>query len=248
MALDRGLSVAWYDLPESGRDEYLKWLHETYIPKLLKYPGILWAAHYRNEDSIKPLPRLRHTQEPAVPGGYQYLFLLGAKDAHALCALTPYRQKGKRSAEDERMLSMRIGERLNVFTEEARVDGPDAKRREGQYTPAPCIQLGSFNSGSYEDEDELLSWYADYRLPAMEVIPSSIGLRKLVSVSGWAKHAVMYEFTSLEGRDKNFRAHEAKDPRTAQWTEEVIAKLVHAPGSPNVAQRIWPPVKSSSGA
>ena len=86
---------------------------------------------------------------------------------------------------------------------------------KGPYTPAPCIQLGSFNSGSPEDEDELLAWYADYRLPAMGEMPSSIGMRKLASVSGWAKHGVMYEFTSLEDRAKNFRAHEAKDPKTA---------------------------------
>lgn len=243
--LDRGISATWYDLPENGREEYLSWLHRTYIPKLLEYPGVLWAAHYRNEDSIKPLPRLRHTADPAVPTGYHYILLVGATTAHQLCALTPYRQQSKDPA-DQKMLALRVGERRHVFTEEARVNGPDAKAREGEYTPAPCIQFGTFNSGSYEDEDELLSWYADYRLPAMGRIPGSIGMRKLVSVSGWAKHGVMYEFTSLEDRAKDFRAHEAQDPQTAAWTEEVIAKLVHAPGSPNVAQRLWPPVKNAS--
>ncbi len=237
--MDRGMSVAWYDLPESGREEYLGWLHEKYIPKLLKYPRILWAAHYRTDLSIKPLPRLRHTKE-TLPGGYAYIFLLGAEDAHAFSALTPYNQKGKIDPVNQKMLGMRVGERLNIFTEEARVEGPEAKHREGPYTPGPCIQFGSFNSGSFEDEDELLSWYADYRLPAMAEIPSSMGMRKLASVSGWAKHGVMYEFTSLEARAKNFRAHEAKDTKTADWTEEVIAKLVHAPGSPNVAERIYP--------
>ena len=48
----------------------------------------------------------------------------------------------------------------------------------------------------------------------MAGIPSSMGMRKLASVSGWAKHGVMYEFTSLEGRAKNFRAHEAKNKET----------------------------------
>jgi len=28
-----------------------------------------------------------------------------------------------------------------------------------------------------------------------------------------------------------------------EWTDRVVRKLVHAPGSPNVALRIWPPVK-----
>ena len=240
--MDRGISVAWYDLPENGKEQYLEWLHGTYIPKLLKYPGVLWAAHYKSDESIKPLPRLRHTKEK-LPEGYRYILILGAKDAHAFSVLTPYNLKGKIDPADQKMLAMRIGERLNIFTEEARVDGPHAKEREGPYTPAQCIQFGSFNSGAPEDEDELLAWYADYRLPAMARIPSSMGMRKYASVSGWAKHGVMYEFTSLEGREKNFRAHEAKDKETAEWTEKVIAKLVHAPASPNVAVRIYPPIE-----
>lgn len=243
-AIDRGISIAWYDLPESGREQYLEWLHGTYIPKLLKYPRVLWAAHYKTVESIGPLPRLRHTQDASVPTGYRYIFILGAQDAHAFSALTPYNLQDKIDPADQKMLAMRIGERLNIFTEEARVEGPDAKQREGQYTPAPCIQLGSFDSGAYDQEDELLSWYADYRLPLMGEMPASIGMRKLSSVSGWAKHAVLYEFTSLEGREKNFRSHEHKDPKQAAWTEEVVAKLVHAPGSPNIAERIFPPVKA----
>jgi hypothetical protein len=238
--VDRGLSVAWYDLPENGKKQYLDWLHGTYIPKLLEYPRILWAAHYETDLSITPLPRLRHTKEP-IAGGYAYIFMLGAEDAHAFSVLTPYNQKGKVDPADAKMLGMRVGERRNIFTEEGRVDGPHAKEREGPYTPAPCIQLGSFDSGSWEDEDELLAWYADYRLPMMGEIPSSMGMRKYASVSGWAKHAVLYEFTSLEARAKYFRAHAEKTKEIAEWTEQVIAKLVHAPGSPNVAQRLYPP-------
>ena len=47
--MDRGISVAWYDLAETGREQYLAWLHGTYIPKLLKIPGVLWAAHYKSD-------------------------------------------------------------------------------------------------------------------------------------------------------------------------------------------------------
>jgi hypothetical protein len=242
--LDRGISIFWYDLPEQGRQEYFDWLHGSYIPKLLKSPGILWAAHYRTDESVKPLPELRHTKDTSIPTGYRYIFLLGADDAHRFSALTPYNQQGRIDAADQKMLDIRIGERRNIFTEEARVDGPHAKEREGEYTPAPCIQLGSFNSGAYDEEDELLAWYADFRLPSMAEMPSSIGMRKLVSVSGWAKHGVMYEFTSIEARAKHFRSHEAKDPKKKAWTHDVVAKLVHAPGSPNVAERIYPPIKA----
>jgi hypothetical protein len=64
---------------------------------------------------------------------------------------------------------------------------------------------------------------------------SSIGTRKLVSVSGWAKHGVLYEFTSLAARAKNFRAHEAKDPSGVQtrWIpDQVRHDGLRYPGPP----------------
>lgn len=241
--MDRGISVAWYDLDDKNREPYCAWLHSTYIPKLLKSPGILWVAHYKCDPSLKPPPILRHTKEP-LPAGNAYIFLLGAEDAHAFSALTPYNQKGKVDPADAKMLAMRVGERRNIFTEEGRVNGPAAGKREGEYTPAPCIQLGSFNSGSPEDEDELLAWYADYRLPVVGAMSSALGMRKLASVSGWAKHGVMYEFTSLEDRANTFRAQVAKTKEQEEWNERVVSKLVHAPGSPNVAERIYPPIRA----
>lgn len=241
--MDRGLSVSWYDLPPGAAAPYLKWLHESYLPRLLKLPGVLWAAHYKVEKAIAPLSRLRHTESRAVPRGNSYILLLGGKDAHAFAGLTPYKLAATLDPKDRKMLALRRGERRNLFAEEARADGPEVKRRDKKGTPAPCIQLGSFNSGSWRDEDELLSWYAHFRLPSMQTMPSSVGIRKLASVSGWAKHGVMYEFTSIDERAKHFRAHEAKDPVLAAWTHAVVVKLLHAPGSPNVAQRIWPPTR-----
>ncbi len=37
--------------------------------------------------------------------------------------------------------------------------------------------------------------------------------------------------------------HENSNPEMEEWTDRVVRKLVHAPGSPNLARRIWPPVK-----
>jgi hypothetical protein len=241
--LDRALWISWYDLPKNGRDKYLAWLHGTYIPKLLTTPGVLTAAHYEVDPKEKPPAHLRHTKEK-LPKGNSHILIVAGSDAHVFSRLSTFR--GKPTASEKRMLAMRLGERVNLFTEEARAQGPAAKRREGKYTLAPGIQLGNFDSGSWQDEDELLSWYADLRLPNFKALPSGITIRKLASVSGWAKHGVLYEFTSLEERAKYFRAHEAKDKKRAQWTHDVVAKLVHAPGSPAVAKRIWPPIKTTA--
>ncbi|OGA43137.1 MAG: hypothetical protein A3G24_23690 [Betaproteobacteria bacterium RIFCSPLOWO2_12_FULL_62_13] len=241
--LDRALWVTWYDLPAEGRDAYLSWLHGTYIPKLLKHPGFLWAAHYAWEKGVRSASRLRHVDDSTVPTGNDYILLFGAEEAHAFANPIPGKLHAGLPEEDRKMLSLRRGERANIFIEEARTDGPEIKRREGKMAPSPCIQLGSFNAGSPQSEDELLDWYAHCRMPAMRTLPGCLGVRKLVSVSGWAKHGVLYEFLSLAARNEHFPDHEKPNPEMKAWTDRLVPTLIHAPGSPNVACRIWPPVK-----
>lgn len=244
--LDRALWITWYDLPAEGRDAYLSWLHGAYIPRLLSRPGFLWAAHYASDRQFYKggmQGRMRHTDDAAVPTGNEYLLLFGAEDAHAFAHPIPRKLHAELSQEDRELLSMRIAERVNIFTEEARTDGPEANRREGAMVLAPCIQVGSFNMGAYQDEDEMLDWYANWRVPSMHKMPGCLGARKLVSVAGWAKHGVLYEFLSLEARNKHFPNHERSNPEMNAWSERLVPKLLHAPGSLNPACRIWPPVK-----
>jgi hypothetical protein len=244
--LDRGIWITWYNLPQQGRDEYLAWLHDAYIPKLLKRPGFLWAAHYASDENvaISGAPgRLSNVKSSDVPAGDRYILLFGAGEAHVFANPTPHELHAQLAESDRKMLALRVGERSNIMAEEARVHGPDARRPEAEMALSPCIQLGSFNAGSYQDEDELAAWYAQWRLPCMQKMPGCVRVRKLVSVSGWAKHAILYEFVSAQARNEKFVDHESANPEMEAWTDRVVRKLVHAPGSPNLARRIWPPVQ-----
>ena len=245
--MDRALLISWYDLAVAGREAHLEWLHGTYIPKMLRRPGVLWAAHYASEKLTLP-PRIRTTTEP-VPTGNDFILLFGGASSHAFTRDAASFAEGKPSAfyasltdSDRKMLSARVSERVCLMTEEARVDGPESGLRKGNATPAPCIQLGSFNAGSIESEEELLAWYADWRMPALSKLPGCVGMRKMVSVTGWAKHGVLYEFVSLKARNEGMPAVARLYPEMESWTNRFIPKLTHAPGSPNVARRIWPPV------
>ena len=244
--LDQALWISWYDLPESGRDAYLAWVEKTYVPALLKRPGFLYGAHYR---SVTPpgVPgggRLSHTKDPSVGTGNAYIMVFGAEDAHAFARPTPRKLHAELSQADQKMLALRSGERVNILTEEARADGLDARKREKKAALSPCIQLGTFQSGTGEgDEDDLLAWYAQCRLPAMTRLTGCVGVRKIVSVSGWAKHGVLYEFVSVAERNKYFPDHEKGHPEDEAWTDRLVRKLLHAPGSPNVAERIASVVK-----
>ena len=132
--LDRGLWISWYGLPEKGREAYLAWLHRKFIPRMVRKPGMLWAAHYAAQ--AQPLhsggkPRLRHTDDPSVPTGNGYILVFGGASAHAFANLTRRKLEPALTPEDRRMLALRVGERVNIVTEEARAAGPAARRREG---------------------------------------------------------------------------------------------------------------------
>jgi hypothetical protein len=240
--LDRALWITWYDLPGERRDAHLSWLHGTYIPRLLSRPGFLWAAHFACADVTSEARNLRHVDAAMVPDGNDYILLFGAESAHAFADPVPGKLHAGLPPADRKALAARSGERSGIFVEEARVAGPEAAGRNGDAGLAPCIQLGSFNAGSWKNEEDLLDWYAHCRMAAMKTLPGCLGVRKLVSVSGWAKHGVLYEFTSLDARNAHFPGHEKNHPDRKAWSDRLVPTLIHAPGSPNVATRLWPQV------
>jgi hypothetical protein len=244
--MDTGIWATWYDLPEQSRDSFLGWLHGSYLPSLRQRPGYSWVAHYFNTHGGEAMRHVGNTilvrPQEEIGNGSQYLMLVGAPSPHTF--LMPSVLEPDRSAEIRNMLALRQGLRTAIFSEETRVNGPAIRDRAPGTTIAPAIQMGSFRVRSVEEEFDLGCWYAQYRLPHMAQMPGSVASRKLLSVAGWAKHAILYEFTSLGARLQNFEEpHEslAADPK--EWTGRVVRYTIHTPGSPFVGQRIWPPIE-----
>jgi hypothetical protein len=249
---DRALWITWYDLPEERRDEYLHWLHAVYMPALLERGRFPYAAHYASlPPSRMPQTRkassMRHTDDPSVPTGDRYILVVGAEDTSVFGEQPAEEWQARLSKADREKLGLRIGVRENVMVDAARVGGPEEAGYADGMKPAPCIQLGSFNC-AWQHEQEVLAWYAQWRLKAMRTLPGCVRTRRLASVCGWAKHAVLYEFASLEARNRHFTHHEAEHPEMKAWSDRVVEKLVHAPGSANLALRTWPPAPAESAA
>lgn len=224
--MDRGIWALWYDLPEEHKPEYLAWFHEVHIPEKLTRPGYLWAAHYE----------LAHDGHDKG-----YLALFGGGSAHTFLNPSPGQLAERQGELTRRMIGLRREASACILAEETRVDGPDAALRGPGLTPGPVIQMGNYNAASPAVEDDLGAWYAQQRLPLLATLPGCIGARKLLASVGAFKHAIFHEFVSLELRARHFGPHEAEahDPRT--WMGRVRAQLVHAPRSPAVGSRIWPP-------
>ena len=160
--MDRGVWISWYNLPDNKRESYLTWLHDSYLPALVKKPGIEWAAHYLAEPGPPP-ERLGHTDDASIPQGGDYILLIGGSDAHVFSPPRPDEVFAPVTSDEAAMRALRTDERVAIMTEEARASGPAAAEANGAAL-SPCIQLGSFNALP-EDEDALLAWYARWRMP-----------------------------------------------------------------------------------
>ena len=242
--MDQGIKAIWYDLPEEGRDQYFEWLHGTCLPEILRLPGILWAAHYRITGGGGEMDKICRVLARADVGkigtGTQFLLLIGAGSPHVFFKPTHKEISLPSDPAAQEMTARRIGTRTAVFVEEARINGPEYDRIVPSGTPGPAIQMGSFRVRSVEEEFDLAAWYAQYRLPAMARMAGCIQTRKLLSVAGWAKHSVLYEFISLEARHENFQKHESRALDEKNWSNRILKYTIHAPGSPSVGTRIWP--------
>ena len=47
----------------------------------------------------------------------------------------------------------------------------EAAQPQADLLPGACIQLGSFNSIDWRDEDDMARWYAQWRLPSLKTLP-----------------------------------------------------------------------------
>ena len=244
--MDQGIRAVWYDLPEQGRDEYFAWLHDVHLPRVVAFPGIMWAASYEIPGGSNNVPFHDKMQRPPaaddVPTGSQFIVLAGAAHPHIFFRPSAEQINETETADAKEMVGRRIGSRLGIYSEVLRVDGPEAGTRLPGTAPAPAIQMGSFRTGTLEEELDVGAWYTNYRMPAIAKMHGVVCGRRLASIAGWAKHAVMYEYTSLQARMEGFHAHEALGSDDGEWTNRVVTYTIHSPGSPSVAQRMWPKV------
>ncbi len=223
--MDHGIWAIWYDIAPEHRTAYLDWFHRVHIPEKLSRPGYRWAAHYE----------LGHGGR-----GAGYVALFGGDSTHTFLNPSPDQLATRQSAETRQFIGMRRNAAAAILAEEIRIDGPDAAKRGPGLTAAPVIQIGHFNAPSAQVEDDLGGWYAQERFPLLQKLPGVIGTRKLLASVGAHKHAILYEFTSLEAREQHYAPLEAQSRDPATLMGRVMPQLMHAPYSPAVGLRLRP--------
>ena len=103
------------------------------------------------------------------------------------------------------------------------------------------MQFGSYNVDSVADDIELAKWYRGERFPRLAVTRGLIRGRKLLSITGWAKHGVFWEFIDMDKKEYSFELRFVEADRGENWNgRHVLEYVTHAPGSPHAGKRVWP--------
>jgi len=234
----------WYDLADDSRAETLDWLNTVYFPAVQALPGIAWVGHYSIvQKSGKPptpgSPPRNTVSDPSVPTGGEYLMLTAATAPDIFIMA----DSALARLEDElaERLGRRIGHRRAVFIQECAVNGPEYGACLPGTGPAPAVQLGNLNAASIEAELELARFYRMLRFPQVSTTEGCIGARKLVSILGWGKHGILYEFTSMHDDEELFEMRFERAPLSSRPPlRHVLHYVIHGPRGPAAGRRIWP--------
>lgn len=242
--MDTAIKAEWYDVDNADRDGFLDWLHGQHLPALQAQPGHIWIGHYNRAaqtgvDLGDGRPPRVETDDPDVPRGSQFLLVTAAASPDIF--FDPNLSK-QADAETQAQLAKRKEYRFAVFVEETRVSGPDWYRQLPGTAAPPAIQFGNYQTRNQADDFDLAVWYRQLKLPQVTRARGCIGARKLVSIVGWAKHGILYEFMNMDADEENFEGRFRDAGLSKNWPgRHVLEFVIHAPNGPHAGRRIWPP-------
>jgi hypothetical protein len=242
--MTESIRADWYDLRDADRTEYLKWLHADFLPAASAVPGVAWIGHYAivPKSGRPPTPNApprRVETDPSVPAGGQYVLLVAASAPDIFVASNSRLSTLEAEASGE--LARRQKHRQAVFIEECSVGGPSYQECLPGTGAPPAIQLGNLNVERPAEEVELARFYRHFRFPQVIGTKGCIRARKLVSIVGWGKHGVLYEFADMADGEELFEMRfGAATPEGLKRPRHVLEYVTHSPTGPCAGPRIWP--------
>lgn len=238
------LRAEWFDINNKDKDKLCSWLHGIFFPDLHSKNGVNWVAHYDivphpETRYIKGAPAKKEVKDLSVPPGQENLVLTSANTPSVFFA--PNNALEAMEKKQQPYLSMRANYRSAVFIEEEMINGPELHKQPLGTGGAPAMQFGSYNVDSIQDDIELAKWYRGERFPRLPVTRGMIRGRKFLSISGWAKHGVLWEFAEMDEDEYSFEHRFMEADRGENWHgRHVLEYVTHAPGSPHAGRRVWP--------
>jgi hypothetical protein len=205
-------SAIWtllYDIAPSDREEYIAWFHDVHIPDKLARPGYEWAGHY----------------QATGDNPNRYVAFFGGTDTRVFFDPSPSQLKAGQDELTQKMIGMRRNPSGLIFSEEWKTKGPAFDERPGTAIEFLCCDVAG--------ADEALNmWLVQDDMPTFEKTEGAVRGRTLLSATGPAKHAVLYQFATPEDAEGFTRSRVIPNKVTS-------ALACHAE-TPFIATRLWP--------
>ena len=213
------LLIVFADVDTEYDAEFNAWYNEEHIPERLSAPEFLDAARYQ-----------------ATKGGPRYLAVYELESAAAM-QTAEYRRQSQNPTDWTKRVSPTVigrGTVRNVYTQMSPAESDPDTLGRGM---APALQIGRMDVPP-EIEAKYNDYYDNQRTPRNLTVPGCLFVRRYHAVEGGPNYLTMYEFE-----------HE-KVPETLAWEEHrsrdtmhdyIGGSYGHAPGSPGVYRRIFPP-------
>ncbi len=240
------LRADWFDLSDDERDTHFEWLHGEFLPSLTATQGVAWVGHYDivahpDRPYIEGAPTKKETTDPDIATGWQNVVLTAGLSTDTF--LGPDNGVDALYTANAAGLAAWRNHRACVSVEEKVVNGPEERVMPYGAGPPSAMQIGSFNADTTAHNEMLARWYRAERFPRIAVSQGIIRGRKLLSVTGWAKHGVLWEGVELGADDYSFESRFIDADRGEEWPgPHVLDYVTHAPGSPHAGRRVWPKV------
>lgn len=240
------IKAEWFDFDSGSRDQMWEWLHHDYLPAVQATQGVGWVGHYDivpipDKPYIEGAPWRKETTDASVPTGWQNVILTAALSPEVFFGLN--NGLDNLAETNAKKLSNRKNYRSAVFLEEQVINAPEQRASPYGMGPPPAMQLGNYNTNAPEDDEELARWYRAERFARVSVTDGMIRGRKMISMTGWPKHGVLWEFTDLPEGDSSFEHRFVAADRNENWQgRHVLEYVTHAVGSPHAGRRVWPNV------
>lgn len=238
------LRADWFDLADDKRGAQWAWMHGEFLPALQSASGVAWVGHYEiiahpDRPYIEGAPTRKETTDPSVNTGWQNVVLTAGLSTNTF--LGPDNGVDALHTAHADALGAWLNHRCCTFIEEKVVNGPEERAVPYGMGPPPAMQIGSFNADTAEHNDLLARWYRAERFPRIAISRGIIRGRKMLSVTGWAQHGVLWEGTELAADDYSFEPRFVEADRDENWFgPHVLEYVIHAPGSPHAGRRVWP--------
>ena len=208
-------SAIWlisYQLMREREDQYLEWFHEVHMPEKLARPGYTWASHYRAASTGT-------ADDTAL-----CVALFGGETSAVFYNPSPAQIAPKQPPDTRAMMACRAESRTMILSSEWTATERGEIGTDCSPVDAESISLTLCDT--FGNDMDFSAWLIQEHMPSL----SNCGIRKFLTSSGDARHAIIHTRTAASTPPPAFA-----DATASEWSTLVAGYLSYPLDQPLIS-------------